>query len=471
MGDVRHNCGFCITHTLDDAYNFLEKSLQHRGREAAGVAAVGEESIDVLKWSGSVSTFDVIDLHKILPGHNYHTFLGHVRYATQGRKDKILEDAHPHVIGGIQDYRGSHVIVRNCEAVIVHNGQVDIELLNDVDLGKMKTSCDSEAVLYYYKEKGEKELIKKVPLAYTLAIADRNKKDIIVLRDRFGIRPGALGFKGGKYCAASEDIAIKDSVEGKFVEDLTPGSIYYLNNDGSYKKEKILEPQKKHCFFEWNYIAHVDSILDNESVRSVRVSLGEMLAEEFNPSDVNFVTYLPRCPETAARSYASKIGIEFIEVFYKMRRERSFLGSTKDERAYSINNNLHLLPGIEQIIEGKNLIVVDDSTIRGNNALRAINLLKERGRINKVYLANYTPSIGVIGSDGIPRGCLFGVDMPPNDDFIIRKGSLEEISNEIGAQIFYLSVDGMLKAFENVGFNRESLCTYCIGGKHPFQDI
>ena len=157
MGEVRHNCGLCITHTLHDAYNFLEKSLQHRGREAAGIAAVGEESIDVLKWSGSVSTFDVIDLHKLLPGHNYHTFLGHVRYATQGRKDKILEDAHPHVLGGIEDCRGSHVIIRNCEAAIVHNGQVDIGLLNDVDLGKMKTRCDSEAVLLYYKEKGEKE--------------------------------------------------------------------------------------------------------------------------------------------------------------------------------------------------------------------------------------------------------------------------------------------------------------------------
>ena len=180
---------------------------------------------------------------------------------------------------------------------------------------------------------------------------------------------------------------------------------------------------------------------------------------------------MPRCPETAARSYAAKTGIDFIEVFYKMRGERSFFGSTKDERAYSINNNLYLLPGIEQIIGGKNLIVIDDSTIRGNNALRAINLLSDKGKTNKIYLANYTPPIGVIGADGIPRGCLFGVDMPPSDNFIIRKGSLEEISEKLGAQIFYLSVNGMLKAFENVGIGRKSLCNYCVGGEHPCSSL
>ncbi|MBI2632076.1 hypothetical protein HYW75_03670 [Candidatus Pacearchaeota archaeon] len=466
MEEVRHNCGLCITHTLQDAYNFLER-LQHRGREAAGIAAIGEESIDVLKWAGPVKTFDVVDLHKILPGHNYHTFFGHVRYATQGRKDKILEDAHPHVVGGIEDNRGNHIVIKNCEAAIIHNGQVDIDLLKEIDLLKMKTGCDSEALLLFYLEKGEKELIRKIPLSYTLAIADKRRKDLVVMRDRIGIRPGMLGFKGGKYCVASEDIAIKGTLDGKFVEDLTPGSIYYLSNGGSYKKEKIINPFPEHCFFEWNYIAHVDSILNNESVRSLRVSLGEMLAEEFHLSDVDYVSYLPRCPETAARSYAAKTGKAFLEVFYKMRGERSFQGSTENERESSIRDNLHLIPEIEKIIEGKNLLIIDDSTIRGNNAKRAIRLLNEKTKINKVYLANYTPPIGVIGSDNIPRGCLFGVDMPPNDNFIIRKGSLEEISKNLGAQIFYLSVEGMLKAFENVGIRRKSLCTYCIGGEHP----
>ncbi len=264
MGEVRHNCGLCVAHTLHDAYNFLEKSLQHRGREATGIAAIGFDSIDVLKWSGPVNTFDVIDLHNILPGHNYHTFLGHVRYATQGRKDKILEDAHPHVIGGVKDNRMSHVIIRDCDAAIVHNGQVSLDLLKEVDLSKMESGCDSEALLLYYTEKGEKELIRKVPLAYTLAIADKRRKDVVVMRDRFGIRPGALGFKDGKYCAASEDVAINKN-GGEFFEDLLPGVIYYLSNNGSYKKEKILGQELRRCFFEWNYILNLDTSFEIKS--------------------------------------------------------------------------------------------------------------------------------------------------------------------------------------------------------------
>ena len=107
--DLRHNCGLCVAHTLHDAYSFI-KSLQHRGREAAGIAAIGEDKIDVLKWEGKVSRFDVNGLHDMFPGHNYHTFMAHVRYATKGREDKILEDAHPHVIGGRADHRGNHII-------------------------------------------------------------------------------------------------------------------------------------------------------------------------------------------------------------------------------------------------------------------------------------------------------------------------------------------------------------------------
>ena len=94
MRKVEHNCGLCLAHSLHDVYSFI-KSLQHRGREAAGIAFIGENRIDVLKWIGKVETFDLEDLYKIFPITEYHTFVAHVRYATRGRKDKILYDAHP----------------------------------------------------------------------------------------------------------------------------------------------------------------------------------------------------------------------------------------------------------------------------------------------------------------------------------------------------------------------------------------
>ena len=120
-----------------------------------------------------------------------------------------------------------------------------------------------------------------------------------------------------------------------------------------------------------------------------------------------------------------------------------------------------------EFLKDKTVILIDDSTIRGNNSKRAIQVLLEKG-VKKVYLLNYTPQIGLIPEDGIPRGCVYGVDMPPTDDFIVRGRTSEEISENIGAEVYFLSVNGMLTAFEKLGMNRDRLCYFCIGGKKPF---
>ena len=216
--EIRHNCGLCVAHTLHDSYSFI-RSLQHRGREAAGIAAVGDARIDVIKWQGGVDRFDVTDLHKILPSPNYHTYMAHVRYATRGRKDQILEDAHPHVVGGEVEFRGNHVLISNCELAAVHNGQVEREFYAAVPSDRVSASCDTEALLHLYRQRGEYDLLSEVPGAYTIAIADTRKRDVIVVRDRSGIKPGVLGWKDGKFGVASEDIAFRKN-GGEFIEDL-----------------------------------------------------------------------------------------------------------------------------------------------------------------------------------------------------------------------------------------------------------
>ena len=310
---VRHNCGFCVAHTLHDAYSFI-RSLQHRGREAAGIAAVGESSIDVIKWEGPVDRFDVTDLHKIFPSPRYHTYMAHIRYATSGRKDEILKDAHPHTLGGYTEDRGTHLLIRGCEIVAVHNGQVEEGYFSEVDLSAMKSQCDTEALLYLYRRDGEHSLLKDVPGAYTMALADWRKRDVLVMRDRTGIKPGVLGWKDGKYGVASEDIAFRKN-GGEYIEDLEPGSICYLTPEGDYSKETLVESSPAYCFFEWNYIVNVDSIINHVGARKIRESLGEMLAEEFRPEDADIVTFLPRCPEVAARSYAKKAGLRSVTCF------------------------------------------------------------------------------------------------------------------------------------------------------------
>lgn len=465
---IQSKCGLCVAHTLHDVYSFI-KDLQHRGREACGIAAIGD-TIDVIKWAGNVSKVDLVDLHKIFPASKYHTYIAHVRYATKGKEDKILEDAHPHVIGGKIDNRGSHIIIRDCEAAIVHNGQVNFpKKLNP------NSECDTKILLKYYKLKGEQAILKDIPGAYTLAIADKKRNEIIVLRDRTAVKPGCLGLKDGKYCVVSEDVAFREN-GARFIEDLDPGSVYYLAYNGSYRKTKVANPLIRHCFFEWNYVADARSTINGISVLRMRHELGKALAEEFHPNDIDIITYLPRCPENAARSYAKQLCKEskFRPIFYKMRGERAFQGTTKEDRKSSIKSNLHILPNMEKSLKGKTIVCIDDSTIRGNNAKYAKELLDKYG-VKKVYFINYTPRIGIIGSDSIPRGCMFGVDMPTDDEFIVRtkdktaNRSDSEISNELGMQIYFLSPEGMFRAFARAGMKREDLCSFCIGGKHPFK--
>ena len=462
---VNHNCGIAVAHTLHDAHSFIN-SLQHRGREAAGIAAVGDGIIDVIKWSGTVIRFDLKDLHKILQSPKYHTYMHHLRNATHGRKYMILQDAHPHVIGGTVYKMGNHLIFRDCEAAIIHNGTLLDESLSKVDRHSCKTGCDSEAMLHllhYHMKEGE--IMRTVKGSFISAIAQKNSRDIIIMRDRTGMKPGVLGWKDGKYCVVSEDIALKKN-GGVFKQDLLPGAIYYMHPDGTYTRKVIVEPKLNYCFFEYNYLVDVETILNGVPVLNIRNRLGEILAEE-HPIDADFVTYFPRCPEAAAERYSEILDLPLEHLFYKMRSQRSFQGSTSEERRESIDENVHLNPEVAERLHGKKGIVIDDSTVRANNIKREVFLLKEAG-ISAVHL-NYTPPIGINGDDGQPRFCKGGgVDMTRDDNYIARGRTLEQISQEAGIDVRYLSVPGMHRAFADCGISPEKLCTFCIGGPDPW---
>lgn len=472
MGDfIDHKCGIFVGPNLRIAYKGLN-ALQHRGREVTGLGFVGD-TIDIIVWEGPVKRFDLEDLEKIFPGTKYHTVLGHVRYATSGKKDKLLEDAHPHHIGGTVIDRGNHRIIRDCEMIAVHNGQIDPQHFSGIDQRLLKTDCDTEAFLHFFKITSPQTILRDIPGSFTAAFANKRRKDVIVFRDRYGMKPGVLGMVDGKYCIASEDVAIRRFEEGKVEEEMVPGTIYYIGPNGAVEKEFVVRPNPKHCFFEWNYIANADSTINRVTVNTLRSSLGEMLAEELGRINVDLVTFLPRCPESAARHYASMVDLPFAPVFYKMRSERSFQGSNKDDRRESINRNLYLHPDYrhdgEKSLQGKRIAVIDDSTVRGNNSIKARNLLVTEGKVSEVVLINYTPPIGIVGSDGVGRGCMFGVDMPPTDDFIARGRNPKQINKLLGMKTYFLTLEGMMRVYEKLGMPANNLCTYCIGGEHPFK--
>jgi amidophosphoribosyltransferase len=465
---VRHNCGIAVAHSLEELYNLL-RFLQHRGREAAGIAGIGE-TIDVIKWIGKVERFDLIDLEKILPGNKFHTFIGHVRYATRGAKTELLKDAHPHVIGGIEDNREDHIIIKDCDSVIIHNGQVnDEEIIHLANSG-----CDSLGLLKYYKKYDEIKLMQNIVGAYTLVIANKNSNELIVMRDRLGIRPGVIGVKNEKHVFASEDIAIRRS-HMTVIANMKPGTIYYLSLNGNIRKKEVISQNSKMCFFENNYIGHVDSVLNNIPNKRLRNELGRELYKEFPFDDADIITYLPRCPEPAARTYAEVSNKKFLPVFYKISAERAFQGSNSTDRQSSISKNLHLLPDMENQLKNKVIVLIDDSTIRGNNVSWAIDLLKKVG-VKKIYHLNYTPKVGPVGKNGILHGCIYGVDMPPEDNFVVRKNvngkpvnrTDKEINEATNTNTYFLSYEGLLNCFEKCGLPKDQICTFCIGGKKPF---
>ena len=480
MEEVRHNCGLCVTHSLHDVYNIL-RSLQHRGREAFGIAAIGE-TIDAVKGLGKVDSLSLRTLYKILP-KQYHTFLGHVRYATRGKKDieEMLKDAHPIVLGVPEEKifrQNGHIIFQDCRLVGVHNGQVDDSNFDGMELGELVTGTDTERLLLAYDRIKEQELMRRIPGAFTFAVAERGRDEVVVMRDRTGIKPGVLGWKDGKMLVASEDGALTEN-GAEFREELEPGTIYYLSADGDYRRVPIIGASPRHCFFEWNYIAHLKSTLTGLQVMRLRQELGRKLAEEFSreedPAGIDLVTCLPTCSEVAAINFANAVGKQYNDVFYKKEPERAFQGSTMLDRSSSIERNLQFIPGIKEKIRGKRVVVIDDSTIRANNSRWARELLYKRAGVKEAFLLNYTPPIGVRGDDGVERGCLFGVDIPPtendNHKFIARDRTIEQISEAIGMPVRYISVRGMMEVFEHLGIPRDNLCTYCIGGAHPFKGM
>jgi amidophosphoribosyltransferase len=451
MGSLNH-CGIGVAHTLHDVYKIL-KSLQHRGQDAAGIATKGRYGIDVLRWKGRVDDFSLEDAGKILQGN---LFIGHVRYSTTGEKsdEGLLEGAHPRFIGGNKNLRNSHEIARGASSAIVQNG-------NLAGVSYEEGEIDTDVMLDFYSENDIEKTIQKFPAGYVSAILDIRSDDALVFRDRYGIRSLWIGEKDGKLVSASEDVAIWE-IGGKPIREVYPGEVIYISENGvEINKRQIVKPNLKLCFFEFNYLQSPSSSLDGRSVLDVRYSIGKEIAKEFKP-DVDFISYIPHAPESMARGYSDTRKIPFLNVFYKQKMKRSFLGPTKKQRAESIGTNLFVLDNID--LKGKRIVVCDDSVVRLNNAPDAAKKLRERG-VEYISLAVGTPPIGPI-INGEERGCLYGIDMPPSDDFAIRRyKGLEEMAKASGFDdIYFISEEAMGKAHKS---SLDRRCTYCIGGPKP----
>ncbi|MDD5193470.1 MAG: hypothetical protein PHF67_02685 [Candidatus Nanoarchaeia archaeon] len=466
MSELNSKCGIFVAHSLHDVYNGL-KNLQHRGEDSCGIAALKENGdIDVLRWQGKVLDFSLETAGRILDGGVM--FIGEVRYSTRSQKspELIFMQSLPRFYGGrISAKYGPpkfvHLIARSCDAAIAHNGNLQ-------GVNPRGDDSDTDILLKFYmqnRQNGIEQIIRVFPGAYSCAILDRNRPGAVVFKDRYAIRPLVIGKKDGRLIASSEDRAIIE-IGGQPMRDVKPGEMVLIPPNGTKLEGKqILKREKRPCFFCRPYLGHVLSSFRGILNLDTRRRLGVALAQEYHP-EVDFVSYIPNAPEDYARAYADFRNLEFVQIFYKVKFNRAFLGESDLARKKSIGENLYVMDDID--LAKKRVLLLEDSVVRFNNAPDASRKLRDKG-VSWIGLAVGTPPIGINLTSGELCGCEKGVDMPLDDNFAARRfRTLDEMAR-FGDydEIYYVSKSGLESALRR---ELGKCCARCIGEPDPIQE-
>jgi amidophosphoribosyltransferase len=452
---------------IQDLYDGL-MLLQHRGQDAAGIMTYNDQ-FHLKKANGMVR--DVFH-SKSLARLKGPMGIGHVRYPTAGCSSEF--EAQPFFVNspfGI---------------AMAHNGN----LTNYKDLAKellekqfrhLNTNSDSEILLNVFavallhqKPKNltpehvfgaMKTVFRKCSGAYS-AVALIGGHGIVAFRDPHGIRPLALGKR--KYGMKEEYIIASESsafygLEFEFVRDVKPGEVIYIDKKNKLHSRIVKEGKLTPCLFEWVYLAAPDSTLDGVNVYKARVRMGEYLAKQIIDAGIKIDSVIP-VPDTgraSATGLADKIKARYREGFVKNRYiGRTFIMSGQKIRKRSLKFKLH---PIELEFKGKNVLLVDDSIVRGNTSKKIVELVREAGA-KKVYFASASPPI--IGPDP------YGIDLPTETELIAGTKSIEEIRKFIGADgLFYSNIEDLRKAVQYGNKNIKHFSEGCFTKKYPTPEI
>lgn len=443
------SCGIvALAESIPVGYRLIQslRIIQHRGQESAGISiATGK---DQKNYRGMGLVNDVFSGVKIEGDKGMG--IGHIRYSTAG--SSTLENAQP-LSAKIGTYQIS----------IGHNG----EIVNAPEL-KQKleskgysfvTNSDTEVIMKllsielsktFDPVKSMATAFRKLVGAYSLNIMINDR--VFVARDPNGIRPLVVGTTQYGYGAASETVVF-DQLNGKTIRDVMPGEIVEIKKDGI--KSSIYDGNGKtaHCMFEYVYFSRPDSIVDGKNVFKVRMKLGKILARE-SRVEADCVVAVPDSARTHAQGYAEESGIPLTEGLIKNRyTDRTFIMPEQSGRESELDIKLN---AIRDLIDGKRLVLVDDSIIRGNTMRKIVSLLRSKGA-KEVHVR--------IASPPISHPCYLGVDMKTKEHFIASGRDPKEISRLIGADsLSYLSLNGLVEA---IGFEKGNLCLGCLTGKYP----
>lgn len=424
---------------------FCLHSLQHRGQEAAGISSADGQKVHTIKDRGLV--MKVFNERKLetLKGSSA---VGHTRYSTAG-DDSIL-DAQP-------------VFARYDlgEMAIVHNGNLtNAQEVRDALIEKgaiFQTFMDTENLIHLIAKSSKEKLLDRIidavgriEGAFSLVFLSRTK--MFAMRDRHGFRPLSLGrLSNGGYIVASETCAF-DLVGATFIRDVEPGELLVFEEGKVPQSIKVFEPTPKHCIFEYVYFARPDSTVFGQSVYQTRKNMGKELAK-IEPIEADVVIPVPDGGVPAAIGYAQESGIPYeMGIMRNHYIGRTFIEPTQEMRDLKVKMKLSPMPNV---IEGKRVIVIDDSIVRGTTSRRIVRMLKEAGA-SEVHMR--------ISSPPTTDPCFYGVDTPDKDKLIAANMSIEEICKYIEADsLAYLDEAALLRS---VNATQDTYCTACFTGNY-----
>ena len=478
---MEEECGVIAFHSNKIRENLTSlayigmQALQHRGQECAGMTicdSVTENKVrhKTLKDMGLVS--EVFSMEELLK-YKGNILIGHVRYATTG----IV------TVDNAQPFSGDSGMGN---ISLAHNGNlIKIEKLKEKlmkDGITFHATSDTEVILKLLGRNakyGMKEALLKtldvIEGAFALVIIINDK--LIGIRDPRGIRPLCMGQReDGTYVLASETVAL-DTVNAKYIRDIDAGEMIIIDENGieSIKYLELLENNRKNegkasCAFEYVYFARPDSIIDGIDVYQVRHDAGRYLYEQ-HPVEADIVIGVPDSGIPAAIGYAEASGIPFAKALVKNKYiGRSFIYPTQELREQAVKVKLN---PIRKMIEGKRVVVVDDSLVRGTTSKKLIKMIRDAGA-KEVHFRSASPKV--------LSECYFGVDIANKKELVASYMTTEEICHEIGANTLeYLSLENLLKILREKSVSpdmdesschtcKNDFCVGCFSGKYPIVD-
>jgi amidophosphoribosyltransferase len=420
-------------------------ALQHRGQESAGIASTDGANIHVHKSLGHVQEIFTPDVIAQLPGE---AAIGHTRYSTAG--DTSLMNAQPVVID-----------CNKGKLALGHNGN----LTNAIEVRRrlehrgsiFQSTSDTEVIVHLIARSSARNLsgaiadaLNQVEGAYSLLLLTRD--EIYAIRDPRGFRPLCLGRLNGAWVAASETCAF-DLIDAEYVREVEPGEMVRISRSGIESIRFAPEKPHQYCIFEHVYFSRPDSVVFGRPVNESRERLGRLLAQE-HPAQADLVTPVPDSGVPAAIGFAAESGIPFqMGLIRNHYIGRTFIEPEQAIRDFGVK--LKLNP-VRRMLEGKRVVLVDDSIVRGTTSRKIVRLVREAGATEVHVRISCPPTISP---------CYYGVDTPRREELIGANNSVEQIRQFLGADsLGYLSLKSMRAAVEDT---EGKFCTSCYTGSYP----